>query len=78
MLAAGVAMAGSYMINFIVPVLDPSIGWLRNISLFYYYQPNEIVNSASLDGTAVTVYIAVFVICCIAALVIFQRRDLAV
>jgi len=78
LLAAGIAMASSYMINFIVPILDPSISWLRNISLFYYYQPNEIVNSASLDGTAITVYAMVSVICCIAALIIFQRRDLAV
>jgi len=78
LLAAGIAMAGSYIINFIVPVLDPSISWLRNISLFYHYRPNEIVNSASLSGTAIIVYTAVFVVCSIAALIIFQRRDLTV
>jgi ABC-type transport system involved in multi-copper enzyme maturation permease subunit len=68
-------MAGSYIINFMVPILDPSISWLRNLSLFYYYQPQEIVSSASLNGTAVAVYAVVAVVCSIAALVVFQRRD---
>lgn len=77
LLAAGVVMAGSYILNFMVPILDPSVSWLRNLSLFYYYQPNEIVNTASLDGTAVIVYTSVTIICFIAALLVFQRRDLA-
>ncbi len=77
LLAAGVVMAGSYILNFIVPILDPSISWLRNLSLFYYYNPNEVVATASLNGTAVIVYTAVTIICFIAALLVFQRRDLA-
>ena len=76
LLAAGVFMGGSYILNFMVPVLDPSISWLRNLSLFYYYQPNDVVTNAALDGTAVAVYTAVSIICFITALVIFQRRDL--
>lgn len=75
LLAAGVVMAGSYILNFMVPILDPSISWLRNLSLFYYYQPQEIISSASLNGTAVAVYAVVAVVCSIAALVVFQRRD---
>jgi len=78
LLAAGVITAGMYILNFIVPVLDPSIGWLRNLSLFYYYQPQEIVSTASLDGTAVIVYTAVALVCFAAALAVFQRRDLTV
>ena len=76
LLVAGVVMAGSYILNFIVPILDPSISWLRNLSVFYHYQPNDIINNASLDVTAVVVYVAVTVICLVASLVIFQRRDL--
>lgn len=76
LLVAGVVVAVSYILNFIVPILDPSISWLRNMSVFYHYQPNQIVNSASLNMTAVVVYVAVIVICFTAALVIFQRRDL--
>ena len=76
LLTAGVAMAGSYILNFMVPILDPSISWLRNLSLFYYYQPQEIISSGSLNGTAVIVYAAVAVVCFIAALMVFQRRDI--
>jgi len=78
LLAAGVFMAGSYILNFIVPILSDSFSWLRNLSLFSYYQPNEVVSSASLNGTAVAVYTAVAIVCFIAALVVFQRRDLTV
>lgn len=77
LLAAGVVMAGSYILNFIVPILDPSVSWLRNLSVFYYYQPQEIVSSASLNGTAVAVYATVAVVCFIAALAVFQRRDIS-
>ena len=78
LLAAGVIMAGAYMLNFMVPLFSDSFSWLRNLSLFYYYQPNEVVTTASLDGTAIAVYSAVTIICFIAALVVFQRRDLSV
>jgi ABC-2 type transport system permease protein len=77
LLAAGVIMAGSYILNFIVPILDPSVSWLRNLSVFYYYQPQEIISSASLNGTAVAVYATVAVVCFIAALAVFQRRDIS-
>jgi len=78
LLVAGVFMAGSYILNFIVPILSDSFSWLRNLSLFYYYQPNDVVSSTSLNGTAVAVYIVVAIVCFIAALVVFQRRDLTV
>ena len=52
LLAAGLIMAGSYIVTFIVPILEPSISWLRTLSLFYYCQPHAILNSASLTGAA--------------------------
>jgi ABC-type transport system involved in multi-copper enzyme maturation permease subunit len=70
-------MAGSYILNFIIPILDPSISWLRNFSLFYYYQPQEIINNASLNGTAIAVYAGVAVVAFIAAILVFQRRDIS-
>ncbi len=70
-------MAGSYILNFIVPILDPSVSWLRNLSVFYYYQPQEIISSASLNGTAVAVYATVAVVGFVAALAVFQRRDIS-
>jgi ABC-2 type transport system permease protein len=76
LLVAGVVTGGSYILNFIVPLLNPSIEWLRNLSIFYHYKPNDIISSSSLNITAVIVYIAIIVVCFIASLIIFQRRDL--
>ena len=76
LLVSGVIMAGSYILNFIVPILGPSLEWLRNLSLFYHYQPHDVVGNASLNGTAVTVYAVVAIVCFAAALIVFQRRDL--
>jgi len=76
LLVAGVFVGGSYIVNFMVPILSPSASWLRNISLFYHYQPNEIVNNASLNWTSVSVYVGVSIVCFVAAMIIFQRRDL--
>jgi len=75
---AGVFMGGSYILNFMVPVLDPSWEWLRNLSLFYFYQPNQVVSDVALNWTAVAVYAVVAIVSFVAALLVFQRRDLAV
>ncbi len=76
LLVAGVVTGGSYILNFIVPLITPSISWVRNLSIFYHYQPNDVVNTSSLNMTAVIVYTAIIVICFITALIVFQRRDL--
>ena len=69
-------MAGSYMLNFIIPILSDSFLWLRNLSLFFYYQPNDVV-SKGLDGTAVAVFTTAAIVSFAAAVWIFQRRDLS-
>jgi len=76
LLISGVVLAASYIINFVVPVMSDSISWVRNLSLFYFYSPNEVLNTAAINGTAVIIYLSVTVICFAAALIIFQRRDL--
>lgn len=76
LMASGIVVAGMYIVNFIVPVLGESVNWVRNFSLFYHYQPFEIVNSSSLNGTAVLLFSLTAIISFTAALIIFQRRDL--
>lgn len=76
LLFAGGFMGISYIVNFMVPVLDPAFNWVRNTSLFYFYQPNEVVESNSLNGETIAVYLSVIVICFIASLVVFQKRDI--
>lgn len=76
LLVAGVVTGGSYILNFIVPLFNPSIEWIRNLSIFYHYKPNDIISSSSLNMTAVVVYVVIIVICFAASLVVFQRRDI--
>jgi ABC-2 type transport system permease protein len=77
LLLAGVITAAMYIINFMVPILNPAVEWIKNISLFSYYQPQQIINTGSLDGTAVAVYSGVAVLTFVVAVLIFQRRDIA-
>lgn len=77
LLVAGGFMGVSYIVNFMVPVLDPSFEWVRNLSLFYYYQPNEVVSNNALNGEAIAVYSAVIIICFVLSLAVFQKRDIA-
>lgn len=76
LLAGGVFMAFSYILNFVVPVIPDSLQWLRNFSVFYYYQPNEVIQSASLNITGVTVFLSVSLVAITGSLFIFRRRDL--
>ena len=76
LMAGGMFMGLSYILNFVVPALPESFTWLRNLSVFYHFQPNDIVSSISLNGQSVIIYVAVSVVCLVAALVVFQRRDL--
>ena len=78
LLVSGLIVGVSYIINFMVPILDPAIEWLRNTSIFYFYQPNEIVESGSLDAIAIAVYTVIILVCFFASLVLFQRRDITV
>ena len=74
-MAAGVLTAGLYILNFMAPSLG-SFDWAKKISLFYYYQPLPIVQNAALNWAGVGIYLGVTVVCFIASLVVFQRRDI--
>jgi ABC-2 type transport system permease protein len=76
LMTAGMFMGLSYILNFIVPALPEAFAWLRNLSVFYHFQAYDIVTSTALNGTSVIIYIVLSAVCFIAALVVFQRRDL--
>ena len=78
LLFGGVFMALSYILNFMIPILPDSFEWVRNLSIFYHYQPNDIIANDALNGTAVAIYSFISIACFSAALYIFQRRDLTV
>jgi len=54
------------------------IGWLGNVSLFHFYQPEHILFTGHLDWTGVGVCSLVAVGTVAAAAVTFQRRDILV
>jgi len=78
LMAGGMFMGLSYILNFIIPALPEHFEWLRNFSIFYHFQANEIVTSVSLDVLSVAIYAAISVICFVAALFVFQRRDMVI
>lgn len=71
---AGIA-AGSWLLDLLVPAID-AIAWLQQLSPFHYYlQPEPMMNGIGWGGSAVLAGIAAVAFG--AALVLFERRDLA-
>jgi ABC-2 type transport system permease protein len=76
--AAGVLTAAMYILNFIVPLLSHSFSWLAEVSFFHHYNAVQIVRSGALDWTAVIIFSATFLVCSVASIIIFRKRDLSV
>jgi ABC-2 type transport system permease protein len=75
LMASGVLTAGFYILNFMAPSLG-SFDWAKKLSLFYYFRPLEIVQKAELNWAGIGIYLGVAVVCFVASLVVFQRRDI--
>jgi ABC-2 type transport system permease protein len=75
LMVSGMFMGLSYILNFVVPALPEAFEWLRNLSVFYHFQPSDIATDVSLNGLSVAIYIGVFIICTGTALITFQHRD---
>ncbi|XUW99771.1 MAG: ABC transporter permease subunit [Dehalogenimonas sp.] len=78
MLVSGILTGGAYILNFMVPVLSEQWQWLRNLSLFYHFKPNEIIKSASFDNPGFLIFTLTALISIILAFAVFRRRDLSV
>lgn len=77
-LAIGVP-SGVALVTFILNVLGPSVDWLkpwRLLSPFYYYSGHEPILNG-LEPLHALVLAAISVVALVAALVAFERRDLA-
>jgi ABC-2 type transport system permease protein len=71
---AGIA-AGSWLLDLLVPAID-AISWLQRLSPFHYYlQPEPMMNGLGVGGSAVLA--AISAVAFAAAIVLFERRDLA-
>ena len=76
LMVAGIFMGLSYILNFVVPALPESFEWLRNLSVFYHFQPADIATDVALNNLSIAIYVGIFVVCTGAAVITFQRRDL--
>ena len=72
---AGVVTALTYFAN-IVGVGVAGLGWLRYLSLFYYYDSLQVAAAGAVHWAGVAVYAAVFAVAIAASAAVFRRRDL--
>ncbi|MBI4310683.1 MAG: ABC transporter permease subunit [Chloroflexi bacterium] len=73
MAIAGGVMAASYILNFLLPSLE-SLAWMARLSLFYYYQPYDVLLHGGFPITGALVYGGVTAVCLALAIVVFNRR----
>ena len=64
-----------YMLNFMAPSFGEA-GWLQNGSLFYFYQPFELLSDADVNWAGIATYSGIVIGSHLVALYAFQKRDL--
>ena len=74
---SGVITAAMYIVNFIIPLLNPGSEWLAELSFFHHYNPIDIVRSGTADWTALIIFGTTFLVCSAASIIVFRRRDLS-
>ncbi len=72
---AGLITALSYFAN-IVGVGIAGLSWLKNLSLFHYYDSLQVIAAGNINWTGVVVYVAVLTATLTASWAIFRRNDL--
>ena len=72
---AGSALAGLYLVNLIAPSLGP-VEWLQKVSPFHYYNPLTIPLNCSVNWAGIAIYLLAALGFSVAALIVFEKRDL--
>lgn len=72
---AGLLTALSYFAN-IIGVGITGLSWLKNLSLFHYYDSLQVIAAGNVNWTGVVVYTAVLSATLTASWAIFRRKDL--
>ncbi|MEK7667396.1 MAG: ABC transporter permease subunit [Gemmatimonadota bacterium] len=68
-------VAGSYVVDYLARVWS-TIGFLRPLSLFRYYEPQRILREGGIATMDVAVLATVGVVALVTAFAVFARRDL--
>jgi ABC-2 type transport system permease protein len=74
-ITAGVLLT-MYLVQ-VVAAIEPKVEWLRNLSLFGYFDTRDLIDAGTLAWADVGVLVAIAAGCWVAAVVLFGRRDLA-
>jgi ABC-2 type transport system permease protein len=78
--AAGIAAAltlGSYLLS-VVAGLSETVSWMRYVSIFTAFKPAQALSEGVLPAFEVAILLLIAVASGVLALIIFQRRDLAI
>ena len=72
---AGVLTALGYFANVLGSAIG-AVGWLKYVSLFYYYDSLQVIAEGEVNWTGIGVYVGVFAVTTAAALAVFRKKDL--
>ncbi len=75
-MVSGLILAGLYMLNIFAPILAPPWDSLGRLSPFYYYEPMTILQTARVDMATVAIYLGIAIAALLAAVFVFERKDL--
>ncbi len=73
--AAGVLTALTYFVNVLGSAIE-AVGWLKYVSLFYYYDSLQVLAEGAINWAGVGVYVGVFAVTTVSAVLVFRRKDL--
>lgn len=74
-LSAGLTLA--FYLAWVISGLSDDWEWLRNVSIFTAYEPQAALASAGVEISHLAILLGVGLICSVAALFVFRRRDAA-
>jgi ABC-2 type transport system permease protein len=74
-MAAGLTLA--FYLAWVVSGLSKDWKWLKNVSIFTAYEPQRALQSGHLELSQLASLAGVGLVCVVAAIVIFRRRDAA-
>lgn len=73
--AAGLLTTAFYSIDIVARTVE-EVDWLGNVSLFHFYDPQHILDTGELSLVGLVVSVGIALGSVVAALLIFQRRDI--
>ena len=71
------SLTGLFYILTILARTVEAVRWMGWLSIFHYYEPAETASQLSLNWAGIGVYLGITIVCIVASVYLFQRRDIA-